>query len=128
MMFLCSWRFIFINSTMEKMMFVQRLHTGYQSISDSLYYQALEREDFESFSAYDENNRLGIAWRENDSDEGTYLFMTNHFIEDEYDEQYGEMIVITEQKLSDDIRRIDDEIRKAARQVSTISVSERAAA
>jgi len=109
-------------------MFVQRLHTGYQSISESLYYQALDREDFESFSAYDENNRLGIAWRENDSDEGTYLFMTNHFIEDDYDEQFGEMIVITEQKLSEDIRRIDDEIRKAARQVSTISVSERAAA
>jgi hypothetical protein len=105
-------------------MFVQWIHTGYQDVSDSLFFQKSNVEDVESFSAYDEHDRLGIAWRENDNNEGTYLFMTHHVVDDYYSERGESVVLITQRKLESELRRIDEIIRQEAGQVSTVGLSE----
>ena len=90
-------------------------------LEDSLY-----RNINTSFEAVDNFGYQGIAWRTKDVHEGTYLFMcyeTNNaddFLAGQSDEHYAYF----SRKLESELKRIDEEIREGARQVSTLGILE----
>lgn len=90
-------------------------------LEDSLY-----RNIDTSFEAIDNFGHQGIAWRTKDVYEGTYLFMcyetgnTDDFLGGQSDEH----LAYFSRKLESELRRINEEIREGAKQVSTIGILE----
>jgi hypothetical protein len=116
---------VFINQQQEKTMSLAEIYYTKNGawISKGQLEDSLYRNKDTSFEAIDDFGHVGIAWRTKDVHEGTYLFMC-YDTENERNITTCENMAYFSRKLESELRRIDEEIREGARQVSNIGLPE----